>query len=158
MIHTPELSFYHLDLITEKTGMYFENASYKNDATDSLGLGSYLTLYLPNSGKNDSDNEQFSTFHLSVSDTDNVIDFELTLNSIDEVIEFFTSSEGKVIYHYCQKAMREENEKILDKEKEMIFKEFEAIKNDLLGNPNLLTSDMLRRIRDKAINLIETDF
>jgi len=157
MLHTPELSNYHYDKIVNLTGIYFEDISYIHDLADSIGFGIYLQIFLPNSANDDADEEQFNTFHVEFDDQQGVT-FSDTFDTVEDLCKFLQSCNGKHIVEIALRSLREENRKQLREEKSMVLGKFQQIFVDCMDDTNILTHDMLKRIKDTAENLLLNDF
>lgn len=151
MIHTPEISNYNLDLINKMTGKNFEDISYANDEADSIGLGIYMSIYLPVPG-------EFDSFTLNVKNEREDDIFDLEFDNVVDLINFLNGRDGNALYSGALTLYKRDLRQTLMDEKHRIFGEFIDIYNESANDQRQLTADMLRRIRDKADKLIKSDF
>ena len=97
MIHNPELNEKYLPIVKELLGDHYEDASYVNDATDSIySEEDDIQIYLPNAKVADpEDHESFDTFTVTLNANLLKGDEEVysdPFKTFDEVLDFIKAN------------------------------------------------------------------
>ena len=89
-VHSPERTFKTLTYLEEKTSLEILDVSWHNDLVDSLEIEKHdLHIFLPNSDTEDSSNELFDTFTITLASKYGEGDEHLLQTTkIDEVVDY----------------------------------------------------------------------
>ena len=96
MIHNPQLNEKFLPIVQGALGEHYEDASYVNDATDSIySEQDDIQIYLPNAKVADpTDHESFDTFSviLNVQEIHGDAIYSEPFKTLEEAIVFITNN------------------------------------------------------------------